>query len=215
MSTDPGVDELLARYNLRHHGVSPTPPDLEDDWWNELYADDDPNPAPDDPDDDPDGAGWFRKLSGLPPVRRKRDAPGLGGDDPDDEAGAPDEPGWEDAPRPDESTPAAVRRSRQRQEINAVWAGLERRTRWLLSTSAGAGCGWFLDLEQAMSGWIADCARDQGQTAGLILGAGLVAAGSYLVYRARGWWPPLAWCCRIPLATALLALALYAPGGTS
>ena len=39
--------------------------------------------------------------------------------------------------------------------------------------------------------------------------------GAYASYRARGWWPPLAWTCRIPFSTALLALALYAPGVAS
>lgn len=48
----------------------------------------------------------------------------------------------------------------------------------------------------------------------LATGASLVG-GLLVVNRwTRRWWPPLAWACRIPLASVLLALALYAPGVT-
>ncbi|WNI19193.1 hypothetical protein [Actinacidiphila sp. ITFR-21] len=224
MTTTPGADELRIRHYLRDLQVDHNPaPD--DDWWTALHGTDpdddpdpdDPDPAADDPDEPPEASGRFRKPSGRLPDWRKHetaDHGGSGPDEPEGDAGDDPDEEWEDAAPADESTPAAVRRGKKRQQAIAAWAGLEGRTRWLLSTGAGAGCGWFLGLLQAMSGWITACARDQGNAPGLILGLGMVAAASFAAYRTRGWWAPLAWCCRIPLATALLALCLYAPGVT-
>lgn len=230
MSTDPGVDELLVRHHLRDLGVGHAPPDPDDDWWTALHPGDDPDPdeADADPKAVPPTPGRFRRLSGRLPDWRKGETADLGDDTPEETGGAPagpsdpdagepdaePEPQWEDAAPPRRPTPRTAERSRRRRQANTAWNGLEPRGRWLVSTSAGAGIGWGFGLEQAMSGWIAGCAHDQGQTAGLLLGVGLVALGSLAAYRTRGWWPPLAWCCRIPLATAILALALYAPGAT-
>lgn len=211
MTTTPGADERRIRQMLRTRGVGPdalTPKPAPaaiapaGNWWERLYD-----------DTKGDHAGAVPKRRRIPPIRRPapEPQPEVESDDEDDV-----EPEWEDAAPDDESTPQAVRRSKTRpsRRVQAEFAGLERRMRWLLSTGASAGIGWVLGLEGLLSGWIVDCGHDNSPGVGVILGIGMVAAGSYANYRTRGWWPPLAWCCRIPAATALLALCIYAPGVT-
>ena len=231
MSIDPEVDELLVRHHLRDLRVGHVPTTGDDDWWSALYPDDDPVPDDEDaaPDTAPDKArpvsGRLRKLSGRLPDWRKGPASDLPGHNPDGETDAADtdpdelanaEPEWEDAPGPDESTPGAVRRTKDRasQRLQIEFTGLERRMQWLLSTGAGAGIGWGFGLEQEFSGWITSCGADNTPATGVIFGVGLLLVCSFAAYRARGWWPPLAWACRIPASTALLAVLLYAPGAT-
>lgn len=45
----------------------------------------------------------------------------------------------------------------------------------------------------------------------LTTSGGLCGLGWLIVRRTRGWWAPLAWAGRMPLATALVAIALYTP----
>lgn len=232
MTTDQGADERRVRSLLRTRGVGPDalPPQPTRrpsvtmppaDWWDQLYADT--------ADTHPGGVRTVpdkaRIGGGLIQHWRKGPVVDLRGPDPDKADEAPDEdepdgkadPGWEEERGPDESTPAAVKRSRNSpgRRVQAEFGGLERRMQWLLSTGAGAGIGWFLGLEHLFAGWIADCARDNSTSTGLIFGVGLVLTCGYASHRTRGCWPPLAWTCRIPFATALLALDLYAPGVTS
>lgn len=205
MTAPIGADERAARRTLRRliegppatqpPAAAPLPGQPSGDWWERLY---DPSNG--------DHAGAVPKQRRIPPLRVVKPGPERVEPDADSE--------WEDAEGDDESTPQAVKRSRQRQQVTAAWVGMPARTQWLLSTGAGAGCGWLLGLEQAMRSWIDGCGHDQGVTAALVFGVGLVAVTAYAAHRARAWWPPLAWCCRIPFATALLALCLYAPGVT-
>jgi hypothetical protein len=90
---------------------------------------------------------------------------------------------------------------------------LSHRTRAGLYSAAAAGAGYGLGLEPTMSGWLADCSAHAGVPAALILGVGgCVVLAHVWDRRTRHWWPGLAWAARIPLASALLALGLYAPG---
>lgn len=205
--TAPDTDELRIRQDLRTRidGGAPAPdaPD-PDEWWERLYD-----------QDATDHAGAQPKRRRIPSPKRpaaSKPAPAPEPEvEPDDEADSE----WEEAEPDDESTPQAVRRGRQRQQIHAAYTGLDRRTRWLLSIVPAAAAGWFIGLEPAMGGWIRQCQGDTGHVGtALIVGLGMVAVGAYAAYRTRGWWPPLAWALRIPLASALLALALYAPGVT-
>ena len=90
-------------------------------------------------------------------------------------------------------------------------AAISHGTRRLLYNATAAGAGWGLGLYEQFAHVIADC----GTTS---IGAALVVSTSSIALiahvwdrRTRHWWPGIAWCARIPLATAILALALWAP----
>lgn len=115
------------------------------------------------------------------------------------------------APQPDywprPHVPAAVTRIPER-----ATAAISPGTRRLLYNASAAGAGWALGLYQQFAGAIADCGQQTSIGGALVLGVG----GSLLIAhvwdrRTRHWWPGIAWCARIPLATAVLALALWAP----
>ncbi|MGW5352190.1 hypothetical protein ACWERV_16975 [Streptomyces sp. NPDC004031] len=227
MTATPGADERRARLNLLRvlDGARPTPPppplppagegERTRDWLDEILDD---RPAP--PPAAPRLPDWRRREPLLDASRKPVDVP-----EPDaDEDDLDDEPagGWEDVGQPPEPAtkpgtvpvprPAApaVRRA------HAAYAGLPARVRVLLYTGSAAGAGWALGAEPLFGGWIAACGHDTSTGGALALGTGLITATAVLVdRRTRGWWPPLAWACRIPLASALLALALYAPGATT
>ncbi|MFE7972988.1 hypothetical protein [Streptomyces shenzhenensis] len=145
----------------------------------------------------PDAEDWWAPKAG-PAVA----------DEPDD--GQPDrapvftpEPGY--WPRP--HTPAFIDRTRDRAQT-AVSPG----TRRLLYNTSAAGAGWALGLYHQFAGALTDCGTSYSIGGALILGAG----GCLLIAhvwdrRTRHWWPGIAWAARIPLATAVTALALYAP----
>lgn len=108
-------------------------------------------------------------------------------------------------PRP--HMPAAVTRIPD-QAAAAVSPG----TRRLLYNASAAAAGWALGLYHQFAGAIADCGTNYSIGGTLVLGTG----GTLLIAhlwdrRTRHWWPGIAWCARIPLATAILALALWAP----
>lgn len=197
MTTPPGADEHRARLNLIRalNGPRltppPTPPAPErapDDWWDRLYGD-------------------TKKPSGKPkPARGRSKAAPEAGDV------------WEDAEPDDESSPQAVRRGTHNPARRAhdAYTALNPRTRVLVYNGSAAGGGWCFGLGQLFSGWITACQHDTGHVgAALALGVGMVIACGVLIdWRTRHWWGPLPWLCRIPLASAVLALALYAPGVT-
>jgi hypothetical protein len=212
--TAPDHDELRIRGTLlrKIDGQPPTPAaPARGDWWDRLY------------DDTPDhhGATQPRRLR-IPTIRRPDtrkppatetvpEQPGPGPDHAD--------PQWEDAPPADETTPAAVARGRRdpAREWQAGWSQIQPRMRWFLVNAACAAMGWGLGLVPLLSGALADCGHQSGTTAALCLGVGFVLATAIAdgYARAHAWWPPLAWAARIPLASAALALALYAPGAAS
>jgi hypothetical protein len=82
----------------------------------------------------------------------------------------------------------------------------------LLYNASAAGAGWGLGLYHQFAGAIADCGSTTSIGGALVLGVG----GCLLIAhvwdrRTRHWWPGIAWAARIPLATALVAVALWAP----
>jgi hypothetical protein len=88
-----------------------------------------------------------------------------------------------------------------------------RRRRNLLYSGSAAALGWGLGLEGRCHDLIAECGTSTGSPlAAVILGGGLVAVAIALIdRRTRHWYLPLAWACRIPAASAVVALALYSP----
>ncbi|KAK1176704.1 hypothetical protein B7755_052160 [Streptomyces sp. NBS 14/10] len=90
---------------------------------------------------------------------------------------------------------------------------LSEGTRRLLSNAGAAGAGWLLGLEPAMGDAIAECGRETSISGALVLGGGMCLLIAHVWdRRTRHWWWLLALLARIPLASAITALALYAPG---
>jgi hypothetical protein len=91
-------------------------------------------------------------------------------------------------------------------------AALSPKTRTALYNASAAGAGWGLGLYQQCAHALADCGQQYSISGALTLGAGTcLIVAHFWDRRTRHWWPGLAWAARIPLATAFLALALYAP----
>lgn len=83
--------------------------------------------------------------------------------------------------------------------------------RFLFNVGAGA-TGWAFGLTPTLGDRIADCGRDYSISAALVLGGGICfGIAAFWDRRTRHWYWPLAWFARIPLASAITALALYAP----
>jgi hypothetical protein len=231
--TQSGADEQRARRNLRlavRAFDAPAEPAAQG-WWDELY-----DTAHDDhhrPDATPPAAprlGNWRKseptdLRGNRPESPDERPPETVETKPDvdDEQlhDEDDEGEWEDV---DETEPQGVaRRSPARASRPSAgaraqheYAQLPRRTRWLLYNGTAAAAGYWVQLAPLMEGWITDCGSSTSPGGGIGLGVGLIiAAGALIDHPTRGWWGPLPWLCRIPLASAVLALLLYAPGVTS
>jgi hypothetical protein len=89
---------------------------------------------------------------------------------------------------------------------------LNPRARRIAYNGGAAALGWGLGLVGPMTHALDACGRDQSIGAALVLGVGgCLVIGFAIDRRTRGWWPPLAWVARVPLASAVLALVLYAP----
>ncbi len=186
-------------------------------WWSvkpTSLAEDQPRPV----EQQPDGEGdWLDKLwadEDLAPAVRKQPVDTDGDtDDTDDtdadtdaaEDGDEEEGRWfrRDAgywPRP--SLPSLPERT-----------ALSPGTRRLIYNVSAAGVGWWCGLAPEIRGWIEDCGRSTSIGGALTLGGGIcLGLAVFWDSRTRHWQPgPLAWVARIPLASAITALALYAP----
>lgn len=106
---------------------------------------------------------------------------------------------------------ARVRRSPR--DVLRVHATQQRRLAILVYNGTAAAAGWGIGLVSGIHALIASCAQQtQSTNAGVILGVGIcIAIGAAFDQRMRHAWAPLAWACRIPLASAVLALGLFAP----
>ncbi|MER7395471.1 hypothetical protein ABT381_08140 [Streptomyces sp. NPDC000151] len=199
-----------------------------DDWWDRLYADEDQVPAEDPAplrvavpaDRLPDW--WADKPVHLGPEEDTEPEPE--DTDPDEVDEEPEEleetHGQEHdadgsdgiaAPVPAPKAPAADSFWRGWAPAGAVGMQLlhPSRGRRLIYNASAAALGWGLHLDDPVQQLVAYVGREFSDTAVLILSAALVVAVGVLIdHKTRHWWPPLAWICRIPLATTLLALAL-------
>jgi hypothetical protein len=184
VSHEQGADELRMKAILKTRGVgpdAPPPPPPAGDWWEPK-----PEPFLEDIEDEGEGEDEEELDDDEPAPRRFEAQPGY----------------W---PRP--HTPAAVDRLRDRAP-----AAVSPATRRFLYNASAAGAGWALGLYQQFAWAINDCATQEGIGAALVLGIGGTALIAHVWdRRTRHWWPGIAWAARIPLATALLALALWAP----
>lgn len=82
----------------------------------------------------------------------------------------------------------------------------------LLYNLSAAGVGYVYGPTRMIGGWIESCGRSTSIGGALVLG-GAICLGTAVMWdcRTRHWYRPLAWIARIPLASAITALALYAP----
>ncbi|WP_432091040.1 hypothetical protein [Streptomyces sp. NRRL F-5630] len=192
------------------HDTPATTTDRETDWWERLYGAEQPGghrlPEP----------GHTMPLTVQPPVAVEKAAPAEPEAEPATEP-EPDEGGEETAEpelRPEWLRPApgywapSARPSKKHRPRRALSAG----TRRALYNASAAGAGWLSGLAPRMCAAIDDCGRTTSIGGALVLGiATCLLVAHFLDRRTRHWWPPLAWIARIPLASAILALALYAP----
>ncbi|MFI9630952.1 hypothetical protein [Streptomyces sp. NPDC052042] len=82
----------------------------------------------------------------------------------------------------------------------------------LLANAGAAGVGYWLGLVPLIGYAIEECGRTTSIGGALTLGFGVVLFVAHVWDRkTRHWNPLLAWVARIPLASAITALALYAP----
>jgi hypothetical protein len=219
MTTAPGADEIRARRNLIRalDGVRTAPAPASGRDWLDDILDDRPGPA------DP------RSAARLPDWRKGETAdltpppaPPVPDEPPAEAARGPQEPPA-DAPEDDTPAPAKARPRPPAapvvgpavEHLRHAYGQVPGRARALLYTGSAAAGGWAFGLPQRFELWITQCGHDTGTAGALVLGAGMVLACGVLIdRRTRNWWGPLPWLCRIPLASTLLALALYAPGVT-
>lgn len=223
MTTAPGADEVRARRNLLRvlDGERPAPPPTGErarDWLDDIL-DEKPTPAPPVAPRLPDWRkGETADLTPPPAPDSEQPAEQPQPEVAQDPQGQPADDPVDDAPVPAKERPhAPVGRPLEpvlRQARQAV-EQFPGRVRVLMYTGSAAGAGWAFGLPQHFQAWITACGHDTSPGGALAFGTGLVLACGVLVdRRTRHWWGPLPWLCRIPLASALLALALYAPGVT-
>ncbi|MGW1129874.1 hypothetical protein [Streptomyces sp. NPDC002526] len=85
-------------------------------------------------------------------------------------------------------------------------------TRRLLAHGGAAGAGYLLGLTPMLGDWIEECGETTSISGALVLGGVLLlAVAHFWDRRTRHWHPVLAWVARIPLASVVTAIALYAP----
>ncbi|MDP9608855.1 hypothetical protein [Streptomyces demainii] len=199
----------------------PTNPPATHDWWDRLYT------------DDADDTGRPAKAPATAdrlPDWRKGETVDLGdGDDEDDGQEHEADPGdaneeedeGEGQQHAEPVPPAGVwfipapdyyPTSQPYLEAAKAGVALSPKTRALLYNLGAAGTGWAFGLVPFMSDSIADCGRNYSISGALVLGlGGLAVVAHFWDRRTRHWWGPFAWVARIPLASIVTALALYAP----
>ncbi|AZK98791.1 MULTISPECIES: hypothetical protein [Streptomyces] len=85
-------------------------------------------------------------------------------------------------------------------------------TKKLVYNASAGALGYIHGPTEMVGGWIESCGREYSIAAALVLGSGICLLTAVLWdSRTRHWYPGLAWLARIPLASTLTALALYAP----
>ncbi|WP_329215189.1 hypothetical protein OG352_06250 [Streptomyces sp. NBC_01485] len=214
MRAEPGPDERRVRHLLDRLGARPighpapqgslmtdTPAHRKGaprmpDWWR-THTTATPPAADPAPEPEPD---WWDALY----ADTDSDSDSFGQDPADrhpDSRWAPQPDYW---PRP--HIPAALTPN-----PDHVAAAISPKTRAALYNASAAGAGWALGLYGPLAHAIADCGTySTGGALTLGLGGCLLIAHVW-DRRTRHWWPGIAWVARIPLATAVLALALWAP----
>lgn len=185
-------------------------------WWDALYADDEPQPTP--PAAAPRLPDWWKPKPTLPTPapapEAEEDEPAVGTDEPEHDQL---EEEFEELEQPREHFG-------QRGPVRAVLDTVSenpkhrRRLEVLAYNASAAGAGWWAGAGP----WVHDSLVFYGQhdtPNGVYVGCGVVAVAALAEIRSHHWRGPhnhivvrlLGWLARIPLAAAVLALALYTP----
>ncbi|MEU1372998.1 hypothetical protein ABZ442_04950 [Streptomyces triculaminicus] len=195
------------------------------DWWDALYPDDEP------PSTRP-AAPWlpdWRKPKPSLPTLDPDQGQELEEPEDDEPPAEDDEHSQDDAEdeQPEEEPAGPERPRRQRAPhrhldavLDTVTSDPKRRHRLevLAYNGTAAGAGWRLGIGP----WLHDSLVFYGQhdtPNGVFVGCGVIAVAAVAEVRSHNWRGPdnhvvmrlLGWLARIPLATAVLALALYTP----
>ncbi|MFB7747669.1 hypothetical protein [Streptomyces sp. NPDC056132] len=89
-------------------------------------------------------------------------------------------------------------------------------TRRLIFNGTAAGAGYWFGLTPRIVSWIEACGTATSIGGALVLGAGIcLVTAHFWDRRTRHWMPGLRWVARIPLMSAITALALYAPAAST
>lgn len=201
----------------------PTHPPTTGDWWDRLYADDTDNTRR--PAEAPATADRLPNWRKGETVALGEDRGEDNGQEHDDVPGDADEEAAEAGTQGEGQQHAAPVRMADGWFIPAphyyptahvetakARVALSPKTRSLLYNAAAAGTGYVFGLVPFLSHSIADCGRNFSISGALVLGCGgLTVVMHVWDRRTRHWWGPLAWAARIPLASIVTALALYAP----
>ncbi|MFE9407169.1 hypothetical protein ACFYNY_36260 [Streptomyces sp. NPDC006530] len=88
-------------------------------------------------------------------------------------------------------------------------------SRRLLFNGTAAGAGYWWGLTPTILGWIESCGTAMSISGALVLGAGIcLVTAHFWDRRTSHWMLGLRWFARIPLMSAITALALYAPAAS-
>lgn len=192
-----------------------------DDWWDRLYADDTSTTQ-----SRPVSKAQTRLPSWWEP-KPDLASPAEDNEAEDQEAPAEEEPAADPEPEnddedkhdQDDATPKNGWFTRQ----TGYWPqptlptlparpALSDGTKRLLYNVSAAGTGYYVGLAPTIGDLIESCGQETSIGGALVLGAGIcLGVAAMWDCRTRHWYRPLAWTARIPLASALTALALYAP----
>ncbi|MFE0689002.1 hypothetical protein ACFV0Z_12750 [Streptomyces xiamenensis] len=196
------------------------------DWWDRLYdGDATTTPAGGAPTEEPRvvaAGGADRMPDWRTGQHADLSAPEADDDQADEDVDQGDGDGLvlgegtEQVPAPSGDAPAPGEKAAPKKERWVdIASELSHRSRVLLYNGAAAGIGWGAGMAGALTEWMEDCGEEYSITAALILGLLAVTTTAVLDHRLRGWFEPFRFVARIPLATAVLAVGLYAPAASN
>lgn len=216
--TSQGADERRIRGLLVRMGVGPdatptttleAPADSSDAWWDDLYADEQPEerrPSPRLPN------WWQDKPEQLPgPLPDPAPDTAVPDTGTPPTSTAPAGPPPPDASGTPPAAQATARRHTPPQSLLDAWDGISPRTRWLVYHATAAAAGWPIGLVgwgSNTAAWFA-AGHWTAPSAWVLYGLGLCAISLYR--RARTWAWPAAWAAAIPVSSTTLGVLLYAP----
>lgn len=195
MTKQPEADEMTVRTRLRVLlGEAPVIPSSDapardpDDWWDRLYADEQPHPEP--------ARNWWQAKPKPEPAD----------EEPDDEDQLEDDE-QEAASR--KRAPRKARPRSRRQSLLGAYDAIPSRLRWLIYHGTAAAAGWRLGIVQWATNTAAWYAHGHWihPTAWVLYGLGACAVALYR--RTRTWIWPIAWAAAIPASSIVVGALLY------
>ncbi|GGO60113.1 hypothetical protein [Streptomyces lasiicapitis] len=105
-------------------------------------------------------------------------------------------------------------RSYDTRDLHQWWWSLAPSARFLIYNGPAAVVGYVSHWPQNIRSLLNECHQETDNVlAAVIVGVVLcVVVDHFLDRRSRHWWGPLPWLCRIPLASCVLGVLIFAPG---